>query len=297
MASREEADRTLAHHEAGLLENVNVSSISVIEDESGETIIELGLIEPETSTLVVSPEELTIPDVAGTLATGGPTIAVRKRVIGEISAQSFTNRVRPADGGNSCGPVTATWSGTLGARIQFSGKPCILSNWHVLYGGKGKDKDPVVQPAVGDGGKAPKDVIGANLKGVLNDYVDAAVATISSPPDDFVVNGTRCYGPIAGIETVKAGDPVKKCGRTTEATIGTVRSTNATVRVNGYPGGARTFRDQIQTTNMSEPGDSGSIVLDANGNAVALLFAGGAADTFANKLSRVSEALGSSFSF
>ncbi|MEP2707828.1 MAG: trypsin-like peptidase domain-containing protein [Roseibium sp.] len=297
MASREEADRTLAHHEASLLENANVSSISVIEDESGEIIIELGLIEPETATLVAAPEELTIPDATGTLATGAPTIAVRKRVVGEINAQSFTNRVRPANGGNSCGPVTASWSGTLGARIQFSGKPCILSNWHVLYGGKGKDKDSVVQPAVGDGGKAPKDVIGANLKGVLTEYVDAAVATIASPPDEFVVAGTRCYGPITRTATVAVGDPVKKCGRTTEATIGDVRSTNATVRVNGYPGGPRTFRDQIQTTHMSNPGDSGSIVLDADGNAVALLFAGGANDTFANKLSRVSEALGGPISF
>ncbi|WP_417675063.1 hypothetical protein [Roseibium sp.] len=297
MANREEADRTLAHHEASLLANDNVTSISVIEDENGEMIIEIGLIGPETSALAATPEELAIPDAAGLLSTGGQTIPVRKRVIGEIRAQSFTNRVRPADGGNSCGPATATWSGTLGARIQYKGSACILSNWHVLYGGKGKDKDPVVQPAVGDGGTPPKDTIGANLQGVLSEYVDAAIATIESPPDTFVVTGTRCYGPIKGIATVKVGDPVKKCGRTTEATIGTVRSINATVKVSGYPDGTRTFRDQIQTTNMSNPGDSGSIVLDANSQAVGLLFAGGATDTFANKLSRISEAFGSSFSF
>jgi hypothetical protein len=286
MATREEADRALAVHATNLMSNPNVTSISVIENESGESIIEIGLVEAE-SNLARAPDELVVPDVSGALSVGGDTIGVRKRIVGRIEAQSFTTRQRPAKGGDSCGPAAGNWSGTLGARVSHNGVACILSNWHVLYGGAANDQDPILQQGKGDGGSAAKDTIGHNLSGILNAQIDAAVATLSKPADDYVIAGTISYGAIAGTDTATVGMSVKKCGRTTQATTGTVRSTNATVKVSGYPGGVRTFTDQIQLSPMSASGDSGSIVLDPKNKAVGLLFAGGAADSYANKIAAV----------
>jgi len=49
-------------------------------------------------------------------------------------------------------------------------------------------------------------------------------------------------------------------------------------------------------TAMSQPGDSGSIVIDQkSGKAVGLLFAGGASDTFANKIQLVINEFGVDF--
>lgn len=298
MATKEEADRTLAFHADEVMANPNVTSISVVKNDEGESIIEIGLAASEIAvdrslpgmegfSPPIAPNELRIPDASGTLFEGARTIPVQKRIIGKIHAQSFTQRQRPAMGGNSCGPATANWSGTLGARIKVNGVDCILSNWHVLYGGVAKDGDLILQQARGDGGTYPDDVVARNLAGVLNDYLDAALAAIRLPVDDYVAEGTISYGTIMGMAAAAENMCVKKCGRTTEATTGTVRSTNATVRVSGYPDGDRIFKDQLQMTAMSAPGDSGSIVLDNKNQAVGLLFAGGSSDTFANKIERV----------
>lgn len=311
MATKEQADLTLAAHVDQIMENPNVTAVSVIEEENGENVIEIALVSPEVQvdagaeeahsvrglTPPVAPDELQIPDASGALTAGGATIPVRKRVVGKIFTQSFTDRRRPAAGGNSCGPATATWSGTLGGRVIKNGKDYyILSNWHVLYGGVGKDGDAVLQQARGDGGIYPADTVAYNSRGVLNDFLDAAIAEIRTPVDTYVAAGTRCYGAIAGLAFATVGMPVKKCGRSTEDTTGTVRSTNATVRVSDYPDGDHIFKDQIQMTAMSQKGDSGSIVIDQkSGKAVGLLFAGGASDTFANKIQLVINEFGVDF--
>ena len=83
---------------------------------------------------------------------------------------------------------------------------------------------------------------------------------------------------------------VKKSGRTTGLTTGTVQLLDASVQV-GY-GGGRTalFTNQILTTNMSKGGDSGSLLVDGEGNkAVGLLFAGSVVVTIHNPLSFLKE--------
>ncbi|MBW6421665.1 S1 family peptidase [Rhizobium sp. XQZ8] len=305
MATREEADRTLAFHADAVMANPNVSLISVIQDENGEYVIEIGLVDSELVgdpassragdfSLPVAPVELAIPDASGVLTRSATTIPVRKRIVGKIQVRSFTGKLRPALGGNSCGPAAGNWSGTLGARVQYKGNACIISNWHVLYGGAAKDGDPILQQARGDGGKLD-DVIALNVVGVLTEHLDVALATIGKPADDYVKKGTISYGDITGTEKATDKMSVKKCGRTTEATTGEVRSTNATVRASGYPDGDRIFKDQLQMTKMSAAGDSGSIILSDKNKAVGLLFADAISDTFANKIERVVDALGVSF--
>ena len=156
----------------------------------------------------------------------------------------------------------------------------------MLYGAGGRDGDPVVQQGVLDGGRVPYDVIARNQRGWLDTYRDAAIAQVTGP--NLVAAGTRCYGAVRGLARAAIGRAVKKCGRTTMATTGVVRSTAATIRVAGYPGGPRLFRDQIQLSRMSAAGDSGSVVIDtASNDIVGLLFAGGRTATFANKIERI----------
>jgi len=305
MATREEADRTLAFHADTVMANPNVSLISVIQDENGEYVIEIGLVasefivDPTSSEAqdfsMVAPDELAIPDLAGRSAQNSTNIPVRKRIVGKIQVRKFNGKQRPALGGNSCGPAAGNWYGTLGARVQHEGKACILSNWHVLYGGAAKDGAPILQQAAGDNGTYPVDTIAYNLIGILTEHLDVALATIREPVDDYVKKGTISYGDIAGTEKAADKMSVKKCGRTTEATTGEVRSTNATVRASGYPDGDRIFKEQLQMTKMSAAGDSGSIILNDKNKAVGLLFADSVSDTFANKIERVVDALGVSF--
>jgi hypothetical protein len=84
---------------------------------------------------------------------------------------------------------------------------------------------------------------------------------------------------------------VIKAGRTTQITTGVVLSVNATVVVN-YGVGLAVFRHQIITTAMSAGGDSGSLLMDQNLNAVGLLYAGSSEITIHNHIADVETALG-----
>jgi len=85
-------------------------------------------------------------------------------------------------------------------------------------------------------------------------------------------------GKVEGTLAPTLGMRVRKMGRTTGLTFGTITLLNATVNV-GYTTsrGNRTarFTGQVITEAMSQGGDSGSLVVDATQNkAVGLLFAG-----------------------
>jgi hypothetical protein len=95
--------------------------------------------------------------------------------------------------------------------------------------------------------------------------------------------------------TVLPGDTVRKSGRTTGYTTGTVASVNYTTNVSGYCCGSPKFVDQIKVNAGVAPfiqgGDSGSSLLNmANPpKLVGLLFAGDGPGTYgiANKISNV----------
>lgn len=91
---------------------------------------------------------------------------------------------------------------------------------------------------------------------------------------DEIVN----IGRVEGTMAPTLGQRVRKMGRTTGLTFGTITLLNATVNV-GYTTsqGNRTarFTGQVITEAMSQGGDSGSLIVDASQNrAVGLLFAG-----------------------
>jgi hypothetical protein len=91
--------------------------------------------------------------------------------------------------------------------------------------------------------------------------------------------------------------PVRKCGRTTQSTLGIITAIHVTIKVGYGAGRVALFKDQVQIRGVgkdfSAPGDSGSLVVTAGTRQpTALLFAGGGGLTFANPIGRVIAAVG-----
>lgn len=122
------------------------------------------------------------------------------------------------------------------------------------------------------------------LSGRAN-LADAAVAKPIRPGD--IAAGVLGLGPVRGTAPAELGMAVTKSGRTTGVTEGTVRVVGATVRVGLGEAGSATFEDQIVTTAMAQPGDSGSLLLSADHRAVGLLSAGSDQATIHGRLEHV----------
>ena len=176
----------------------------------------------------------------------------------------------------------------------------ILSNNHVLANSnKAKPGDTILQPGPYDGGVDPTDRIGILDRFVPitfdppvprhmhRNLVDAALAEGQFHDLDREVYWIGYVRGWRRKAKIGVGDIVQKTGRTTNFTIGRITVINATVDV-GYGGGrVARFRDQILTTNMGAPGDSGSLVTTLDNVAVGLLFAGSSAVTIVNQIENV----------
>jgi type IV secretory pathway TrbD component len=124
---------------------------------------------------------------------------------------------------------------------------------------------------------------------VTSNRVDAAVARPLDP--NMFTGEIRNIGVVSGTKAAALGMSVRKSGRTTDFTTGTVTLLNATVNV-AYGAKTARFEGQVITTPMSQGGDSGSLIVDGSENkAVGLLFAGSPQATIFNPISEVLEAL------
>lgn len=219
--------------------------------------------------------------------------------VGKIVKHSFRGVSRPIQPGFSCGHVNIT-AGTIGGFfIDRDGDPVILSNNHVLANeNAAKPGDNIVQPGPMDKRNNQETV--AILKNYLrmqktgNNAHDSAIAKI----DPRIVTGNlidptypvinkRLHG--FGEATVNM--PVQKCGRTTGYTTGKILGLNATFTVE-YDFGPAKFEKCVVTTAMSKGGDSGSLILDMDMNAIGLLFAGSPKVTIANPINLVRDYYG-----
>jgi hypothetical protein len=119
-----------------------------------------------------------------------------------------------------------------------------------------------------------------------SNWVDAAAA---KPLDDsLVLDEILEVGVVSGVQAVAFGMTVRKSGRTTGLTTGTISVLNATVSVDYYDGRTARFEDQIIATPMSQGGDSGSLVVAGDSlRAVGLLFAGSDQSTIFNPIQTV----------
>ncbi len=238
--------------------------------------------------------------------------------------RSRTDRWRPAPGGVSVGHVRIT-AGTLGGVVRHEDRQVVLSNNHVLAASNGaRIGDPILQPGPADSGT--RDDAIATLERFVEIRFDDPMAggwslgrrlcrlaerlglrPAAAPPrnlvdaaiakplrEDFVTDSILELVRTPGIAEVGAGDRVRKSGRTTGVTDGRILATDATVQVD-YDRYVATFTDQLVAGPMSQGGDSGSLLLDDQGRAVGLLFAGSDQTTVFNRAARVAEALGVEF--
>lgn len=119
---------------------------------------------------------------------------------------------------------------------------------------------------------------------------------IVKPVDDVDVSDNIVgIGRVRGVAEAEPGMGVKKSGRTSGVTSGEVVAVGATLNVGLGENTVARFADQIVTTPMGQPGDSGALVLDANNRAVGLLFAGSDEATLCNRIGAVCDALNVEF--
>lgn len=242
-------------------------------------------------------------------------------------------RVRPAQPGVSIGHYLVT-AGTFGAVVRKHGRTCILSNNHVLANGSnGRDGrarrgDPILQPGPYDGGLVNEDPLarlawfepllstddmgprsgfarGLNrLLGMLfgmklapeEPPVNTVDVALAEPVDPGLVSPELLgLGKVTGVAKPELGMKVRKSGRTSGVTEGRLIAVNVQMEV-GYGDRSAEFANQLLFTRMSEPGDSGALVVDENGQGVGLLFAGSDRATLANRLDLALEACGASLS-
>jgi len=227
-------------------------------------------------------------------------VPVEVEVTGKFYAQALTKKYRPVPIGVSVGNDNECAAGTIGCVVDKGGQKYILSNNHVLARQNAASiGEDIVQPGRYD--SKPKcahiaDNKVADLSAFVpivfstsaNNRVDAAIALFSTT--DFTCATLPAYYGLPSSTTVAAfvGQAVKKVGRTSSLSTGSVTAINATVNV-GYSAGTARFTGQIMTTSISRSGDSGSLVVtnDANNNPVGLLYAGSSSTTVLNPINEV----------
>ncbi|KKN44448.1 hypothetical protein LCGC14_0692950 [marine sediment metagenome] len=194
-----------------------------------------------------------------------------------------TGRVRPLMPGYSIGHHRIT-AGTAGAIGLLNGWPVVISNSHVLARSnsiqtqRASVYDPIVQPGRADGGRAGRDTV-AWLAGWVPldeagvNRADLAWAWLGQ--NMRWRGGQPGIGWVAGRREAEFGLYVQKTGRSTGHTKGGyIFDPRVFMEVN-FGFAKLQFEDVFMVQRMSEPGDSGSLIVTDPGNeAVGLVFAG-----------------------
>ena len=232
-------------------------------------------------------------------------VLARSAFLGD-KKKARTARYRPMVGGVSTGEISIT-AGTLGGFVNLDGKPVMISCYHVLtpvlFGGEAKRGDPIIQPAHYDGG-TQKDVVATLEKWVPYamegwNRVDVAIARPLIPHTPGIL-GDGGQWRLTGIATPGKGMRVKKSGRTTGVTHGTITYTSHDT-VLDIPELHRSilFEDQLIVEDARGndhpfvlPGDSGSLLLTEDDKIVGLIFAGSAKPPYHAMANNFSDVIG-----
>lgn len=187
---------------------------------------------------------------------------------------------RPLEIGCSVGPLIENWGGTLGCFVKDidDGNNYILSNHHVLFSQAGSKDSFIVQPSTSNGGKK-EDAIGLFVRSIgpdpsgVNNFDAALAGPISIEMQKNIPSvGTH----IVGVKSPVVGMKVYKIGVTTGKTFGIISSIDSGIKVKGDKGVTLDYQDQIVILGtkddfstpdfFSQPGDSGSVVLEYGTN-------------------------------
>jgi hypothetical protein len=246
-------------------------------------------------------------------ATGAKLILSNNHVLANSNAAAIGDAILqpgPTDGGQNPGDRVATLERFI--RLRYIGEPdnptpdpdpgpgngggenggclTILVNIiNLISGAAGSNQRITTTSTIVPPQPSPSAVKVAEPQAVTN-RVDAAVARPIDP--NMFTGEIRNIGIVSGTKGATLGMNVRKSGRTTDFTTGTITLLNATVNVAYGATQTARFEGQIITTPMSQGGDSGSLIVDGTENkAVGLLFAGSAQATIFNPIQEVLDAL------
>jgi hypothetical protein len=175
-------------------------------------------------------------------------------------------------------------AGTLGCFVEDTSKneKYLLSNYHVLVDNNNGIGDLILSPSPNDNGQIPTNVIAKLHSFCPIDYsnpniMDAAIAELLDNSYSYN-NYHQPIGLIKHHTDAILNQDVKKVGRTTGLTNGKVDTIDVSIKV-WYNGKPADFEDQIKIIGnnnkvFSQGGDSGSLIINDNNEAVGLLFAG-----------------------
>lgn len=197
-------------------------------------------------------------------------------------------------------------AGSLGffARDR-NGVAGIVSNNHVLaLSDSGADGDEILHPGAWDKGMSPLDVV-ARLGGayprldVDNPRVDCAFARLLDGVSYDAVTIDTALKLNAATVQLRDQKAVLKRGRSTGLTRGIITAVAIDNIDIEYPFGILFFNQQIEITSLPEqqfsaPGDSGSLLVNPDGNPLGLVFCASldCRSTYANPIDHVLDALG-----
>lgn len=227
-------------------------------------------------------------------------VAVDVQVLPQQQAYAAANpaqhraRRRPVPGGVEIGPLAGAYVGTLGCFVRrgpdTSGPLFVLSNNHVL---SDVDRLPPGTRLTQPFSAASSDVIATlsesepiqfpTAHAQPRNVIDAAIAAVTDTTQVVTGRMLNIKRYVPQLLAARPGMAVTKSGRTTGVTAGVIQAIRVRgVQVNyGSQGNPiiATFDNAITVAGnggpFSNPGDSGSVILDkASGRPVALLFAG-----------------------
>ncbi len=226
-------------------------------------------------------------------------VPVEERVVGDVRAYKHGGGGGGGGGTLQCGTSTGNdlecAAGTIGCVVLKGSSKYFLSNNHVFARENAASiGERIDAPGRYDGrpicSQTPKCGTLSDFKPISfssNNTIDCAIAAVD--PSRTSTCAEACgYTPSSTVAAAFVGQAVKKCGRTSGFTTGTVQAINVTVQVQ-YSSGVATFVNQIMTPpGFIRSGDSGSLMVESStNNPVGLCFAGGSGGTFANPIGPV----------
>ncbi len=270
-----------------------------IKSREGKLVEELAwriFVQNKRPSSELKPDELIPKEYAGL-----PT-DVHQFEMGHLEELPDVETYRPLWGGIQIKNAFSN-GGTLGCFVTLNtnNKVHLLSNHHVLGNTNGmivgQPTDPNGECCCCTGNYIAKVVTGyePGMVGILTTDVDASIAilmgqTAGDPITTRYANNIIGIGPVFGSTAAAIGDVVRKRGRTTGLTRGTVTSITSAPIIGG-----QNYSQQLDITHIvedwSQPGDSGSAVVNNLNQVVGLHFAGGGLDGWANRIGNVEAGL------
>jgi len=271
-----------------------------------------------------TPDLLRIPDVIGTGTGVGANgrlavlVLTRHAGVGNIpgNVDGVPTEVRVVGdvvpyahgggggGGLQCGTSTGNnlecAAGTIGAVVLKGSTKYLLSNNHV-YARENAASIGEREDAPGRYDGHPRCAVTpqcgtlsqfVNISFSGNNTIDCAIALMDTG-NPTAVTQSGGYTASSTVVSPSVGLAVKKSGRTSGLTTGTIQAINVTITVQ-YSSGVATFTGQIMTPgSFIRAGDSGSLMVTQSGNnPVGLCFAGGSGGSFENPIGPVLQAFG-----